>query len=117
MPQRVSDAEVKEIFSTTMDTQPFIVAASLQVDSYAPRAGWSPALAREIERWWSAHLACAADPRLVEAATDGDRLKYASSQLGTGLASTPYGQAVLALDPTGILATATTTKRAVVTLY
>lgn len=117
MPQRVSDADVKEIFPTTLNTQPFILAASAMVDHYLAQAAMSSALLREIERWLAAHLACAADPRLVEAGTDGDRLKYASGTLGTGLSSTPYGQAVLSMDTSGILAATTTTKRAKVMLY
>lgn len=107
MPQRVTDLDVKAIMDTEVNTTPFIVAASLQVDHYAPLAGWSTALAKEIERWWAAHNVCARDPRFAQIKTEGDAFTYAMGKLGEGLKSTPYGQQVLAMDPSGILAQAT----------
>jgi hypothetical protein len=110
--QRVSDQDVKEIIATQLNTQPFIQLATLLVDQYLLNKGIAEALLTEIERWWAAHLVCVREPRLKDARTDGDAMSWQRGAAGKGLASTDYGQQVLALDPTGTLATVTTTKRA-----
>ena len=112
MPQRVSDADVKQILTTSVDTQPFIVAASLLIDRHLASQNLSAALLLEIERWLAAHFACVRDPRLRDV-RDGDTgVQYERGKAGEGLSATSYGQQVLLLDPTGILAQVTTTKRA-----
>lgn len=112
MPQRVTDPEVKAILDTSIDTTPFITLASLQIDQHLASAGLSAALLKELERWLAAHLACIRDPRFTQVRTEGDAFTYEQGKMGMGLQATRYGQQVLAMDPTGILADVTTTQRA-----
>lgn len=110
--QRVRDADVKEIIDTELNTQPFITAASLQVDRHLSTSGLSAAELKEIERWWAAHLVAIRDPRFLQVRSEGDSINYERGKSGQGLNATSYGQQVLVLDSTGILARATTAKRA-----
>ena len=112
MPQRVTDADVKAILDTTVNTEPFIVAASLLIDTHLASAGLSLALLTEIERWLAAHLVCIRDPRLHEARADSVSLRFERGKPGSGLDATGYGSQVKLLDPTGILDTVLTMKRA-----
>ena len=104
MVQRVVDSEVKEILDTTIDTQPFIVAANLTVTERLADAGYSTDRLKEIERWLSAHLACQRDPREIDVRADGLGVSYERATSGEGLKSTRYGQQVCLLDYLGILA-------------
>jgi mRNA-degrading endonuclease HigB of HigAB toxin-antitoxin module len=77
---RVSDAEVKEIFQTTIDTSPFIVAANLIVTQNALSTDAGDIL-KERERWLAAHLASVRDARWTQmgvskSAVTVDRLRY-----------------------------------------
>ena len=109
---RISDADVKAILDTDLETTPFIAAATLMIDAYLISAGLPAVLLTEIERWLAAHLACIRDPRFREARTGGDAMVFERGQAGQGLSATSYGQQVLLLDTSGILALVTTTKRA-----
>ena len=102
--QRVVDADVKQILDTSLDTQPFIVAANLTVTERL--AGeYTDARLQQIELYLSAHLAALRDPRLTELTVDGTTARYEhGSQAGVGLLSTRYGQTVQQLDYKGILA-------------
>lgn len=101
---RVTDSDVKEILSTTLDTTPFIQVASVLLDTYLGAAAVPFAVAREMERWWAAHLVCIREPRVQQKRLGDTVVTYAKSALGAGLESTEYGQMVLQLDPTGALA-------------
>jgi hypothetical protein len=112
MPQRVADVDVQAILHTSISLQPFIVAASLVIDQHLLTAGLSDALLLELERWLAAHFACIRDPRLHEF-RDGDTgVRYERGTQGEGLKATSYGQQVLVLDPTGILAQVVGMRRA-----
>lgn len=113
MPQRVSDADVKEVLDTDLDTQPFIRAAHLVVEQHLSSAGLSDDLLREIECYLAAHFACARDPLVVESRADTISRRVQRASGGAGLDSTDYGRIVQQLDPTGKLDQATkVTKRA-----
>jgi len=112
MPLRVADADVKAILETTVDTDPFILAASLLIDRYLVPAGLPHALLTEIERWLAAHLVCIRDPRLHEARAGEVSMRLERGRAGVGLQATSYGSQVKLLDPTGLLDEAMTTKRA-----
>jgi hypothetical protein len=101
--QRVVDADVKQILVTTLDTQPFIVAANLVVTERFATSGYSEARLQQLELWLAAHLACIADPRVVELDADGATATYEAGKLGMGLDSTRYGQQIKWLDYLGIL--------------
>ena len=101
---RVIDAEVKKIIDTTINTDPFIEAANLIVTNRLGNQGVSDALLKEIERWFAAHLVAIREPQ-VKAIKAGDSMDtYFRGQEGKGLDSTPYGQQVKLLDPTGRMA-------------
>lgn len=104
MPQRVVDADIKEIIETDLDTQPFIALASLVVDRHLASAGYTATELMEMERWLAAHYVYIRDPQLREAGADVTRMSFHVGRLGEGLTSTPYGQQVLVLDFQGILA-------------
>jgi hypothetical protein len=100
---RVSDAEVKAILDTTLDTAPFIAAATLLVDRHLADQGLDSALLKEIERWLAAWLVCARDPRFTQVSTEGQSMT---------LAAQDYWTQVQLLDPTGRLVQAVRTQRA-----
>jgi hypothetical protein len=115
MALRCSPTEVKELLDTTLtETQvlPFLLAASLLLDTHLINAGLSVALMRELERWLAAHFVCIRDPLFMQASTDGQSMTFQRGPAKDGLKATSYGQQVLLLDPTGILALVTSTKRA-----
>ena len=112
MPQRVASRDVLDIIDTTVDPQPFIVAASLLVDRHLGNAGLDAALLTEIERYLAAHFVCLRDPRLVEGRAEGLAVRFQRGTAGAGLEATDYGRAVKYMDPTGILVGAMTGQRA-----
>lgn len=103
MPQRVTDADVKAILDTAIDTQPFIVLASLLVDTHVAPLSVDAALLTEIERWLAAHFACIRDPQVRELRADSVSMTLDVGTPGRGLAATRYGQQVAQMDPTGAL--------------
>jgi hypothetical protein len=101
---RVTAEDIREIFPTTTNPLPFILAASLLVDTYQERAGWSLGLATEIERWWTAHLmAVASNGAVTRLELGNTTVVTASPKLGDGLKGTPFGQQVLLMDQSGTL--------------
>lgn len=96
--------DVLAIYPTTVDVRPFLTTAYVLVQNWLGAAGLAPALLLEIERWLTAHLMSMGDGSLTRMKVGDTELAYDSRKLGTGLSSTLYGQTVLALDPTGILA-------------
>lgn len=99
---RVTDAEVKEILTTTLTTTAFITAANLTVTRVLGTSLNADEL-KEIERWLAAHLTCMNDPR-ERAITVGAASAGFEGDWGLGLDHTRYGQQVKILDTTGKLA-------------
>ena len=98
---RVTIAEVKEILDTSLtDAQitAFITAANVLVtDVVGSSSLVSTALAKEIERFLTAHLITATMERQeIQSAVGPISVRYA--ELKEGLKATTYGQQVLMLD-------------------
>jgi hypothetical protein len=103
--QRVAAADVLAIRPTTLDPEPFILAASLFVDAHIVEAEWPLPVATEIERWLTAHfMAVAEGSGLAERRVGDTTIRYHTPKVGLGLDATLYGQQVLLLDTTGTLA-------------
>ncbi len=100
---RVTDDNVKEIISTTVDCAPFITAADLIVTERLTGSGLSDAMLKEITRWLAAHLVAIRDP-IYKTEKTGDAMGTMFGQAGMGLDFTPYGQQVKVLDTSGLLA-------------
>lgn len=101
---RVSDDQVKQIIDTTIDTTPFIKAATLIIDDRLSDQGLDDELLLEIERWLSAHLvAIRSQDSVAKSEKTGNASITRHGQSGMGLDFTPYGQQVKILDPTGLL--------------
>jgi|WetSurSiteA1Bulk_404760.scaffolds.fasta_scaffold193098_1 hypothetical protein len=63
-------------------------------------------LLTEIEKYYAAHLlACTVRRTTIDEKIGDAQVKYAG-KFGTKLEMTPYGQIVLSLDPTGLMANA-----------
>lgn len=94
---RVTDDDVKAILPTSLEPYPFILAATVLVDTYLGTA--STTLLTEVERWWAAHLVACADPTVHEKRLGQTTVVFDGAKLGEGLKSTRYGQQVLLLAP------------------
>jgi hypothetical protein len=111
MATRVTEAEVKAIIDTDLDSTaitPFITVANMIVTDRLADEGLTDELLKEIERWLSAHFVSIRDPRMLEEKAGQASAKYALGNPGNrqGISATPYGQQALLLDPTGRLASA-----------
>lgn len=109
---RVTQPEVEAILTSwqhARDMTPWITAANLLVTRHAP-AGSSEDLLIELERNLAAHLASSAIQPRVQAVSGRSGSKTLAP-LGMGLNSSPWGQAVMALDPTGALTNAVNNPR------
>jgi len=104
MAARVTDADVKAIFDTAMDTTPFITTANLIVDEELVSFGLTEARLTEIEKYLAAHFACLKDPRIAKEKIGDAENTYQVVKAGNGLEGTSYGQQVQLLDSTGRLA-------------
>ena len=111
MAHRVSSKEVRDIVdtdllvSTTEDLTAFITAANLIVTSkLGGETSISAEEAKEIERWLSAHFVAIRSPGLRSQKLGDGQAVYQIGYLGRGLEATRYGQQVMLLDTTGILA-------------
>jgi hypothetical protein len=105
---RTTDAAVKEIIETGLNTMPFIMAASTLVTAYLESSGLPESQLTEIERWWTAHLVTIREPRPHQTRLGESSVTFVEGDLGKGLESSFYGQVVLQLDTSGTLAGATT---------
>ena len=113
MAARVTADGVKEIISgTTLDDQAidvFITGANTVINQTLSGVSVSEATLVEMERWYTAHLISSTNYRLPAREKVGDaEIEYGSKveYVGKGydrLSSTPYGQMVLDLDPTGLM--------------
>jgi len=104
MSTRVTDAEVKRIIDTSIDTTPFIQAANLVITEKLGSEGLGSALLKEIERWFAAHLVAVRDPMVRQEKVGDATITYDRPTPGEGLESTIYGRQVLMLDTSGVLA-------------
>lgn len=105
---RVSDEEVKQILSTTIDTTPFIETAHVLVEEVFTTAGHSEDRLTKIELWLSAHFACMMDPR--ESEVEAGAKAVFEGKTGMYLNFTRYGQMAMVLDTSGVLASLSTGK-------
>lgn len=104
MANRVTDADVKTILDTTITTTPFINTAHLIVEEeLTVLATLSESRLTQIELYLAAHLACSLDPRISEEKIGDSTNKY-QGKTDIGLKGTLYGQQVILLDSTGVLA-------------
>ena len=99
----VTDAEVKTIIDTTIDTSAFITTADIIVSENLASAGYTDARLKQIELWLTAHFVCQWDKR-VSSEKIGDASNTYEGKTGMGLDSSSYGQQVKLLDTQGILA-------------
>lgn len=98
---RVNETEVKEIMRSSSILEetltPFINTANLMVETHLVPKGLSEDILKEIEKYLSAHFACARYPYLIEQDWDGVKGKT-SNATGRGFLSTPFGATALSLD-------------------
>ena len=105
---RTTVAEVKQIMDTAL-TDPQInayisVSTSIVTDVFVNNTTLGDVRLEEIERWLTAHLIASTRERQTTEEWIGDvKIKYAGT-FGEGLKSTTYGQMVLFLDSTGLIA-------------
>ncbi len=100
---RVTDAEVKEIMATSIDTTPFIEVANLEVTEKLGDSSLSTDRLKQIEKFLAAHLSCMKDPRVSNKKIGDASKSYSGVGGGLSLNATSYGQTVKMLDTTGIL--------------
>jgi hypothetical protein len=104
MANRTTAAKVKTIIDTDLEdaqVEEFITDANRLVDKALNNSGLSEDLLTSIEKWFTAHLIASSRERMAKKeGAGGVSIEYAGTY-GQGLASTPYGQQVKALDPTG----------------
>jgi hypothetical protein len=105
---RVNVKEVKDIIKTTLEAS--IINACIQSANLTVTAilgdstDITAAQLKEIERWLSAHFLASSRQRQAQEKTIGEaKVKY-SGKTGKGLESTTYGQMVMQLDTTGLIA-------------
>ena len=102
--QRVEPDDVRAIFPSSQDLQPFIATATLLVTERLV-GHYSDARLREIERWLAAHLAStsgsspASSGQVSEVRAEEISVKYATDTLD----SSRFGEQVALLDYKGIL--------------
>jgi len=84
----------------------FITAAEEMITNIYTDSGASTTLLMEIERWLVAHMIASTLQRMgAEEKVGQAQIKY-TGKWEMGLNSTPYGQMVLTLDTTGLMAKA-----------
>ena len=94
MSNRVTNADVQEIRpNANLDYTAFITSANVIVDDVSTGCGgsFSDAKLAEIEKWLSAHLAGASDPKLTEEKFENASRKFERGNSGGGILSTQYG--------------------------
>jgi hypothetical protein len=104
---RVTEAEVKLIMdgcsTDSSSMQAFIEAGTLVINSVFGSADNSD-LTKEIEKWFVAHMVASTVYRTTADEKLGDAAVTYTGKWGMNLDSTPYGQMVKVLDPTGLMA-------------
>lgn len=102
MANRVTDAEVKEIIETNLDTTPFITTANALINETLLEAGYTEDYLTQIELYLSAHFVALRERQLTKEKLSEAEDTY-GGKFGTGLDFTQYGQMVKVLDVSGIL--------------
>ncbi len=117
---RVTSSEVDNLIKTNFDVDAFIATANLMVDETLVGQGLSDARLTQIELWLSAHFTAVAEERgALTSSNKGDSEEDYEIKVGEGLNMTRFGQQVLMLDTTGLLAevgTNTSVKKALLTV-
>jgi hypothetical protein len=107
---RVTHDEVKEIMDNCTVTDAvvdtFIGAATELVTKIFTDGSVSDTLLKEIERWFTAHMLASTLSRTTSDEKLGDASLTYTGKWGMRLESTPYGQMVMLLDPSGKMANA-----------
>jgi hypothetical protein len=107
MAARVTAAEVIAIMPGVVITTPtvdlYIVAGSLLIDSVFGTTNVDP-LTIEIEKWFIAHMIASTQERITIEEKLGDASVKYHDWKGEGLNYTPYGQMVILLDRSGLMA-------------
>jgi hypothetical protein len=111
MANRVTYSDVKAIMDncTTADATVtiFITSANTIVNKvFVDSTSMSVAELAQIEKWLAAHLIASTVFRTTSEETVGDATAKFTGQWGKKLEATPYGQMVLVLDSTGLMANA-----------
>lgn len=106
MAVRVTAGEVKQIMDdcalTDQVIDSFIVGANALVTKvFSGDTEITTVLLKEIEKWMTAHMLASTLNRTTSDEKIGDASVKFTGQWGKKLESTPYGQTVLTLDPTG----------------
>jgi len=86
----------------SIDTAPFILAASALVDQVEAASDFTSATLELIETWLAAHFYCIRDPRVVSENAGPVGATY-QSNVGLFLSLTHYGQMAMVLDTSGTL--------------
>jgi hypothetical protein len=94
---RTTDAHVKEILPTAINTMPFIMTASALVTAHLSTVGYSEPHLAEIERWWAAHLVTVREQRTKSVKLGDTQYTYVEG------GQADYWQTVLQLDTSGTL--------------
>jgi hypothetical protein len=104
---RVTDAQVKAILPTSVDTSPYIKTANTILETQLAGQEVAEAVLIELELWLTAHLvALRGSGQARRTSYAGATIEYdtgTGGHTGLGLDATRYGQTVKMLDPTGIL--------------
>ena len=108
MAVRVIATEVKAIMDgiTTDDSvvDAYIVTANALVNKVlGSQTSVGTVLMKEIERWFAAHMLACTLWRTAKREKVGEVSIEYTGTYGVHLTSTPYGQMVLQLDPTGLM--------------
>ena len=104
---RVTIAEVKLIIDTSLEdtnVTAYITAANALVTDVLASSGLGDVLLKEIERWLTAHLIAATQERQSKKEEAGGAKVEYTGVYGDGLKLTSYGQMVLTLDSSGLMA-------------
>ena len=106
---RVNSTEVKAIMDNcTLDesvVDVYIGAAHEFIDQiFSEDTSVGTVLRKEIERWLTAHMIASTRHRMASEEKIGDAAVVYTGKWGTGLNSTSYGQMVLQLDTSGLMA-------------
>jgi len=107
MTYRVTGTEVKQIVNTSLnddDLDPFINSANLLVTAQLGDEELTTAQLKDIELWVAAHFVAIRSPQASRERIGDAEVYYEGKTGGEGLKLTRYGQAAIALDPTGKLA-------------
>jgi hypothetical protein len=108
MANRVSDCEVKEVFTTTLNTLPYIIAAHSVIaqNGLAAYPCHDEASLKEVERWLAAHFAATSDQSysLQKEKMGDSEDTYFDRSKGEGLKGSSFGQQAILLDCSGVLA-------------